>query len=220
MRQVMRVFLFLLLLSTSVQAQGYYLYVDEDGARVFTNLGRQRDQPPAPAGAPPDAGDGHSGRYTPLIQKVAGQHGIDEELIRAVIQVESNFNPRAISSKNCAGLMQLHPDTARRFGVEDIFDPAQNIEGGVRYLRFLIDLFDRDLDRVLAAYNAGENAVARFDGIPPYRETRDYVRKVKSLYRGDLKPDQEALQRRRRQIVRLIQSDGRVLFTNTAASSY
>ncbi len=112
------------------------------------------------------------------------RHGVDAELIKAIIRVESNYNPLAVSVKGCKGLMQLHPDTARRFGVTDIFDPAQNIEGGVKYLKFLIEYFKNDIPKVLAGYNAGENAVTRYKGIPPYRETKEYVKKVESLYQS------------------------------------
>lgn len=111
---------------------------------------------------------------------------MDPELIKAVARVESNYNPTALSPKGALGIMQLVPATAERFGVADPYDPAQNIEGGVRYLKFLQDRFPGNLALALAAYNAGENAVRRHGGIPPYRETRDYVRKIRRLYGWDL----------------------------------
>jgi hypothetical protein len=106
---------------------------------------------------------------------------VTADLVKAVIQVESEFDPLAVSSKGAQGLMQLMPFTARRFGVADAFEPRQNIFGGVQYLRVLLDQFRGDVDLALAAYNAGENAVLRHGGIPPYKETRGYVRKVHDL---------------------------------------
>jgi soluble lytic murein transglycosylase-like protein len=117
-----------------------------------------------------------------LIEEAASAYAVDPLLVRSVMGVESNFNPRAVSSKGAQGLMQLIPATARRFGVSDAFDTRQNIEGGVKYLRHLQDLFPSDLRLSLAAYNAGEGAVARFGGVPPFRETIDYVEKVKQRY--------------------------------------
>lgn len=117
------------------------------------------------------------------VKLVAPEYGVDARLVHAVILVESGFNPRAHSNKDARGLMQLLPSTAKRFGVEDIWDPVQNIRGGVSYLRWLIEHFDGRLSRVLAAYNAGEHAVEKYDGIPPYRETKKYVRRILILYR-------------------------------------
>lgn len=110
------------------------------------------------------------------------QFGVDPQLVRAVIQVESGFNTNAVSRKGAQGLMQLIPDTARRFGVHSPFDPRQNIAGGVAYLKHLLALFSGDVSLAVAAYNAGENAVLRWGGIPPYPETIDYVHKVTGLY--------------------------------------
>jgi soluble lytic murein transglycosylase-like protein len=102
-----------------------------------------------------------------------------------MIQVESNYNPRAVSPKGARGLMQLMPETASRYGVRSIFDPRENIDGGVRYLKDLLALFNSDLRLAIAAYNAGENAVQRFNGIPRYTETQNYVKKVLALYNGE-----------------------------------
>ncbi len=122
-------------------------------------------------------------RVNDLITQAAARHGIDHQLILAVMKQESSFNPQAISYKGARGLMQLMPATAARFGVRDIFDPAQNIDGGARYLRFLLDTFHGDVELALAGYNAGEHAVARYGNqIPPYRETQDYVRKISAHY--------------------------------------
>jgi soluble lytic murein transglycosylase-like protein len=121
--------------------------------------------------------------YDDLIRRSSERHNVDFALIKAIMHVESSFNPYARSHKGALGLMQLLPDTARRHGVEDVYDPAQNIEAGVRHLRFLLDRFDHRMYLVIAAYNAGENAVRRHNGIPPYTETQLYVRKVLQLKR-------------------------------------
>lgn len=124
-----------------------------------------------------------SGSFVGLAQVCAERHNIDLDLIRAVITVESRWNAFAVSRKGARGLMQLMPDTARRFSVSNSFDPAENICGGTRYLRELRDEF-RSLELTLAAYNAGEDAVRKYRGIPPYGETRQYVRRVVAIYRG------------------------------------
>ncbi len=117
-----------------------------------------------------------------IVHEIAPKHGVDPNLVLAVIKVESNFQVRAVSPKAAQGLMQLIPATAERFGVRDSFKPRENIRGGVRYLRWLLDHFGGDLSLVLAGYNAGERAVKKHGGIPPYAETKAYVRKVMSLY--------------------------------------
>ena len=164
------------------------LVVRSDGTKVIVNdrrapsrdaisestlgwLARQRDR---------------RSEYDPIIEGYAARYGVDPVLVRAVILVESNFDPATVSHKGACGLMQLMPATARRFDVDvqKIHDPDQNIRGGVAYLAFLLDLHANDLPRVLASYNAGENAVARYRGIPPYRETRQYVQKALTVYYG------------------------------------
>lgn len=119
--------------------------------------------------------------YRHEINRIANRHGVDPALVRAVVHTESHFQPEAVSSAGAAGLMQLMPETAKRFGVTDRTDPVQNIEGGVRYLRFLIDTFD-ELEHVVAGYNAGEGAVMRHDGVPPYSETQQFVPLVMARY--------------------------------------
>jgi soluble lytic murein transglycosylase-like protein len=113
-----------------------------------------------------------------LAAAVARRRGLDPALVLAVVSVESGFRPEAVSRKGAQGLMQLMPRTATALGVEDPFDPEQNLDGGARFLGSLLTLYDGDLRRALAAYNAGEGAVARHGGVPPYAETRAYVRKV------------------------------------------
>ena len=122
-------------------------------------------------------------RYTPIIEKASQKHGVDAALVHAVITAESGYNPSAISRAGARGLMQLMPDTARRFGVQNIMDPAENIHGGVKYLRELLTMFNGNLELAVAAYNAGENAVIRSGNrIPQYPETVNYVPKVLDFY--------------------------------------
>ncbi len=169
-----------------------YKSVDADGTIVFSNNPKggklyARDSKTAAAAArpfmPSDTSAERFTRYDAHIRQAAALYQIPEELVRAVIKVESDFDPRAVSTANARGLMQLVPDTAERMMVTDIFDPRQNIFGGVRYLRVLANLFNGDLELTIAGYNAGENAVMRHGGIPPYEETQGYVARVLSYYR-------------------------------------
>jgi len=113
------------------------------------------------------------------VDRIAAQHQLPAQLIHSVIKVESNYNPNAVSSAGALGLMQLIPSTARRFGVGNVFNPVENIQGGARYLRYLLDLYKGNYPLALAAYNAGEGAVARYGGVPPYRETQNYLVSVR-----------------------------------------
>jgi len=122
--------------------------------------------------------------YDHIIERNADRFNVDPVLVRAVIQVESNFDPKCVSKKGARGLMQLIPETARRYGVRNIFDPEENIRGGVHYLADLLGMFNNDLSRALAAYNAGENAVLKYAGIPPYSETTTYVTRALTVYYG------------------------------------
>jgi soluble lytic murein transglycosylase-like protein len=143
-----------------------------------------------------------------LIQRLAQQYSVDPHLVRAIITVESNFDPRAVSQAGAQGLMQLMPDTAARYRVEDPFDPHANIEGGIRYLRDLLRLFPSDLRHVVAAYNAGEGAVQYYGGIPPYPETQRYVERVLALY-GVAPPSPQG------KIYRYRTASGSILLTDT-----
>ena len=149
-----------------------------------------------------------------MIREVSARYRVDPALVRAVIQTESNWNSSAVSRKGALGLMQLVPGTAHQLGVNNAFDPKQNLDGGVRYLHTLLERYNGDLDRALAAYNAGPGAVDRAGGIPRYRETRDYVQKVTDSY---FRPGSDRLPQAfngQRPIYREVDSDGRVVFTN------
>jgi len=135
-----------------------------------------------------------------LISAVAARYGVSEELIAAIIEAESEFNPRAVSRTGARGLMQLMPKTAAILGVGDPFDPRENIEGGVRHLRSLMDRFDGNLPLVLAAYNAGDRAVIRHGGVPPYRETRRYVNRILRRLHGDAAKTSESGHRGRKAV--------------------
>jgi len=150
--------------------------------------------------------------FEPLIRQHASQRGIRPELVRAVIQVESAFNPRAVSPKGAMGLMQLMPDTAKRFGVIDPFNPAENIRAGVSYLRQLLDKYDHDEQLALAAYNAGPGAVDKYGAkVPPYRETQNYVLKITGI-RGN---ERSAPGARIYRVTEIIDGRPGVRYTNT-----
>jgi soluble lytic murein transglycosylase-like protein len=212
-------------------------YLDSSGKRVFVNA-----DPPTPArhGRPSlvKAAVGPNGELrTPqsqseasaqdaaaiqanrdkidkMVHEVAERYHVDPALIRAVVETESHWNPAAVSRRGALGLMQLVPETAHRMGVNDVFDPKQNLDGGVHYLRTLLERYNGDLDRALAAYNAGPGAVDRAGGIPRYRETRAYVQKVTDSY---FRPGSDRLSSvfgSHPSIYRVVQADGRVVFTN------
>ncbi len=113
-----------------------------------------------------------------MIDAIAAEQGVEDSLVHSVIRAESNYNPRAVSPKGALGMMQLIPSTAKRFGVGNAFDPRENVRGGVKYLKFLLDYYHDDYVRAIAAYNAGEAAVDKYNGVPPYLETRNYVYSV------------------------------------------
>lgn len=123
-----------------------------------------------------------------IVKEIAPQYGLETRLVLAVIQQESAFNTQALSAKGAQGLMQLMPTTAKRFGIEDITDTHQNLKGGMSYLRWLLKHFDGNVAHALAGYNAGENAVKKYHGIPPYPETRSYVNKIMTLYASNVQP--------------------------------
>ena len=220
-----------------IPARGQIMsYLDSNGKRVFVNA--EVSAAPKPARVPflRTAATGVMPRSTQvsfatstelsalqlanrekieaMIREVSTRYRIDPALVRAVIQTESNWNTSAVSRKGALGLMQLGPGTAQALGVSNAFDPKQNLDGGVRYLHMLLERYNGDLDRTLAAYNAGPGAVDRAGGIPRYRETRDYVQKVTDSY---FRPGSDRLPRafeERRPIYRAVAADGRVVFTN------
>jgi len=150
-----------------------------------------------------------------IVQEAAERHKVDPALVKAVITTESGWNPQAVSRKGAVGLMQLIPDTAERFGVGNAFDPAQNVEGGTTYLKWLLDRYNGDLSKTLAAYNAGEGAVDQYRGIPRYRETQQYVRKVTQAYFSPGSGRSSTLWEPPRPPVRReVDSNGHVIFTN------
>jgi soluble lytic murein transglycosylase-like protein len=187
----------LLLLPAAARGADVYSYVDADGVVHFSNAPTDRRYrrvtrtsdvagvyraPPRPAANGAPAGRGSAG-YDPHIRTASEKYRIPEELLRAVMAVESNYNPRALSEKGAIGLMQLMPRTAEDMYVGDVWDPGQNIDGGARYLRQLANQYQGDVVKTLAAYNAGPEAVRRAGGaVPNIPETREYVRRVLALY--------------------------------------
>jgi hypothetical protein len=177
-------------LSTSAKADQIVVLMDDQGHKIYVNTGESpsrvdwmtRSFHPDPAAAsgivPAD--------IDKLVQQASNRFQVDPDLVKAVIRVESGFDAKAVSNKGAMGLMQLVPATAQRFGVANPFDPKQNIEGGVNYLKYLLNLFGGDISLSLAAYNAGEHTVQRSGGIPAIPETQSYVRRVTSIYQtGD-----------------------------------
>ncbi len=188
----------------SVAGADIYHWKDADGVDHFTNrptatpgakvylkggaapvaaAGGNLVRPGVTPFAPQDRDPGRYTRFDEHIRQAAALYQIPEALVRAVIKVESDYDPRAVSYAGARGLMQLMPETAARMQVKDINDPRENIFGGVRYLRVLANMFNGDLDLSVAGYNAGEGAVVQYGGIPPYVQTRDYVVKVTKFYR-------------------------------------
>ena len=182
---------FLLLFGSQLAWAGYYVYQLPDGSRLVTDRPRHErsfklikaSRKVEKVGRIAAAGYSISPavnylRFESLIHEAAEKHQVDVALVKAVIRTESYFNPNATSRVGASGLMQLMPQTARRYGVTDLYSPRQNIEAGVRHLKYLLQRYPRQLHLALAAYNAGEKAVERYQGIPPYPETREYVKKV------------------------------------------
>lgn len=181
-----------------------YQYIDERGVVHFTNApsGRMngkasvhREARTPPSGSIIDAQASPRPRavsrektvpeaFLNSINSACEKYGVDPSLVRAVVKVESDFNPYALSRKGAMGLMQLMPQTAQELNVKNSFDPHENIHGGVRYLRYLIDRYEGNLKLALAAYNSGETAVRRWGSVPPFKETKDYVMKVLRIYNG------------------------------------
>ncbi len=149
-----------------------------------------------------------------IVREASDRHRVDPALVRAVIETESNWNPKAYSHKGAGGLMQLIPTTAQRYGAYDVFDPQQNIDAGVKHLKWLLERYNGNLDLALAAYNAGEGAVDRVHGVPAYRETRNYVQRVQNAYFRPGSGRVADAYVNPRAIHRDVTSDGRIIFTN------
>jgi len=166
---------------TVLQAAGGVVSVvktDPHTGRLVRTIVRQHSPTPSqPLRTPPAP-------LAETVDRIAQQNRLSPQLVHSIIQVESNYDPEAISSKGALGLMQLIPATAKRFGVANVFDPADNVEGGARYLKYLLQLYNGDQALALAAYNAGEGAVARYGGVPPFPETQDYVARVQQRLQG------------------------------------
>lgn len=208
-----------LLAAAAIAAEGEaasYRLTDAEGVTHFTNAPTDPRYRSVPGMSGTGAGwlrlpPAVRARFTEDIKEIAGRYGVSASLVESVIRAESAFNPSAISRKGAQGLMQLMPQTASSLGVRNAFDPKQNIEGGVRHLRYLIDRYPGNLPLAVAAYNAGEGAVDRYRGIPPYAETQDYVRKVLQYHGGGGYSQV---------IYRLQDSKGTVTYTNVPPAAH
>jgi soluble lytic murein transglycosylase-like protein len=204
------------------------IYVTEHGKRVYVNAEppvTRRTTPVRPAvktATVLQAAPFATPRVQPLpkaeleriVQETAARHRVDPALVRAVIAAESGWKPDAVSRKGAQGLMQLVPGTAEQLGVSDTFDPAQNVDGGVKYLRILLERYNGDLDKALAAYNAGPSAVDRARGVPNYPETRAYVQKVTDTYFQPGSGRASRILGTSRPIYKIVDKRGRVIYVN------
>lgn len=177
-----------LLLLVCPASADIYKYVDEEGVMHFTDAPTDRRFKVFMRDLKKDrqlrtnfklsACYRNPDEFEPIIKSLASEYGVDKSLVKAVIHAESGYNPNAVSSKGAQGLMQLMPKTAQGLKVNNSFDPKDNIRGGIRYLRFLLDTFKGDVTLALAAYNAGLSRVSQYGGVPPYQETRNYISRV------------------------------------------
>ena len=200
-----------------------YEFEDEQGVVHYTNVPGdprysfvRKDPEPTVARPPAEQGLGQIRAFAQIIRATAERYGVDSRLIEAMVQTESAGNPTAISPKGARGLMQLMPERAALLGVRNAFDPTQNVDGGVRHMRDLLQGFGGDVSLALAAYNAGEAAVRSYGGIPPFAETREYVRRVRALYdgAGSASPRAVVLATAPQRIYRTVAEDGTLTFTN------
>ncbi len=208
-------------LTTAAKADQIVVLVDEHGHKIYVNTGESSTRADWMTRSFSPGASAVSGRVPAnidqLVEEAASRFQVDPELIHAIIRVESDYDPQAVSSKGAMGLMQLIPATAQRFGVANPFDPKQNLEGGVNYLKYLLDLFGGDLPLSLAAYNAGEHTVQRSGGIPAIPETQNYVRKVTNIYQPGEAPAQAKTTPKeppKAPIVRYVDEYGVVHYTN------
>ncbi|HET9179078.1 MAG TPA: lytic transglycosylase domain-containing protein [Terriglobia bacterium] len=203
-----------LISSASLEAGQIAAIAGQDGQAVYVNGTPENTQP---AFTPAEPLLARPAEIDSIIDRVSSHYQVDPRLVHAMIRVESNYDPSAVSSKGAMGLMQLIPATAQRFGVRNPFDPSQNILGGVSYLKYLLHLFGGNLPLSLAAYNAGEERVIRSGGVPAIPETEHYVRAITRLYSSqDAGPAATAAQAARMApIVRYVDSQGVIHFTNS-----
>lgn len=230
---LMLVFMALLfsLAQTRLGLADIYQYTDKDGVIHFSNVGvgtgikykkikstapaKQKTtvvpRPTTPSRVP-FASSNIPGAYVDIINTACDRHGIDPALVHAIVKVESDFNPYALSRKGAMGLMQLMPQTAVNMNVGNSFNPHDNIDGGVKYLRHLIDRYEGNLSLALAAYNSGETAVKKWGTIPPYPETQNYVQRILRIYGGD-----EKVHRPRYTIYMVYGEDGALMLTDDSS---
>jgi soluble lytic murein transglycosylase-like protein len=215
----------LLVIALPLQAQ-IASYVDDHGRVVYTNADSPKvptrsTMSPSPSASPSTGAESSAanppGPLDRIVQDAAERHNLDPALVKAVISTESGWNSRAISRKGAMGLMQLEPGTAQRFGVWNPFDPEQNVEGGSAYLKALLDHYNGDLTRTLAAYNAGEHAVDSSGGVPAIPETQQYVQKVTNKYffaPGSNGASERWEHMKSPPVRKEVETDGKVVFTN------
>jgi len=180
MRLFQALFICSIMICGSFSSAEIRLRIDEHGNKIFFNLPEDRQVQPTKSAQPITSVKKQE--IAPIIESACHKYNVDPDLVNAVIQVESAYNKHAVSHAGAIGLMQLMPATASRFGVKRIHDPEENVHGGVKYLKFLLDLFNNDLTLAVAAYNAGEGAVQKYRGVPKYSETQNYVKRVLSIY--------------------------------------
>jgi hypothetical protein len=203
--------------------QRFYNYEDENGTQVYTNLPPVHNvfnlkiKGSVPVVEPPPPAKKEE-TYNAIIEKYATDFRLDPSLIHSIIATESGFNAKAVSPKGARGLMQLMPATAQRLGVSNSFDPEQNIQGGVKHFRSLMDSFNNDLELSLAAYNAGENLVQRLGRVPEIRETKDYVQSVTARYGKKTVQTQEQEGEKHPPAIRFIDESGVLHLTNIPPS--
>lgn len=219
---IIRIFI-ITVLTFAVAEADIYRHVDENGVICYTDIPVNKSDRVLKSRSVPTPSTGNTREtsvrknYQAIVSEKAGKYDLDPSLVHAVIKTESNGNPYAISRKGAKGLMQLMPGTANDLQVRNVFDPEENIDGGTRYLRYLIDRFNGDLTLALAAYNAGPKTVEKTWKIPQITETKDYVKKVMALYNGKSTYPVSAsphISTKSEPIYKVVSEDGTTLFTN------